>query len=166
MRPDFTWINGFRSLNAVRVGDYSMASSEWHVDGGLYAQNPISWLVVRPSEVPNPAAAWLFGSAILGLAGVAKRIVGISLRESKNILIYQMDRMAIRMTSHLVRRCPTGAVVLTWGAFSLTITSTLVGGALSQALTDSPGHGLRTKVSRNIRSGLAANAPPEFGVAE
>jgi hypothetical protein len=31
-----------------------------------------SWLV-RPSEVPVPAAAWLFGSALLGLIGIKRK---------------------------------------------------------------------------------------------
>lgn len=30
-------------------------------------------LTMQPSEIPLPAAAWLFGSAVLGLAGVGRR---------------------------------------------------------------------------------------------
>ena len=34
---------------------------------------PVSWLLVRPTVVPVPAAVWLFGSGLIGLIGVARR---------------------------------------------------------------------------------------------
>jgi len=43
---------------------------------GDAAATPVSWLVVRPaSAVPVPPAAWLFGSGLLGIIGVARRKV-------------------------------------------------------------------------------------------
>jgi len=34
---------------------------------------PTGFLLYRPSEVPVPAAAWLFGTALIGLVGFSKR---------------------------------------------------------------------------------------------
>ena len=44
----------------------------WYQDDSA-ATGEINVLVEPPSAVPIPAAAWLFGSAILGLLGIARR---------------------------------------------------------------------------------------------
>ncbi len=37
-----------------------------------YEENP-DWIAPAPSEVPIPAAAWLFGSALLGLGAMKRK---------------------------------------------------------------------------------------------
>lgn len=57
--------------NDVLMQDYTLASSDNFAGGH---PDPISWLLVRPATpVPVPAAAWLFGSGLLGLIGMARR---------------------------------------------------------------------------------------------
>lgn len=73
--PDYA--SGAPSLLAFSIGRRFNVSPE-EVDyrvsgyGGYDHTNEEVWLV-RTSPVPVPAAVWLFGSGILGLAGIARR---------------------------------------------------------------------------------------------
>jgi hypothetical protein len=44
-----------------------------HAAGGTMAATPASLTISEASPVPVPAAAWLFGSGLIGLVGVARR---------------------------------------------------------------------------------------------
>ena len=44
--------------------------TDWNMDNGTY---PVSTFLVRSTAVPVPAAVWLFGSGLIGLAGFARR---------------------------------------------------------------------------------------------
>ena len=59
LSPTSSW-NG----SAPHDVDYTFSDSSGYVTGGV--------AYITPSQVPIPAAAWLFGSALLGL-GVVKR---------------------------------------------------------------------------------------------
>lgn len=52
----------YRLLGWATKADYHSTAGNW---------------LVRPSQVPVPAAVWLFGSGLLGLIGVAKRKVRV-----------------------------------------------------------------------------------------
>jgi hypothetical protein len=56
------------TVNMFATGSFSFAGDgtlTWNVVGGDPEPNP--------TTVPVPAAVWLFGSALLGLAGIARR---------------------------------------------------------------------------------------------
>ncbi|MEH6590063.1 MAG: VPLPA-CTERM sorting domain-containing protein [Halioglobus sp.] len=59
----------FSDLNNLNWGTSSITSS---AALGVDLQTDINY-TAAPSAVPVPAAAWLFGSALLGLTGVARR---------------------------------------------------------------------------------------------
>ncbi len=40
---------------------------------GTHNGNPEAWMATRAAPVPLPAAVWLFGSALLGLIGCARK---------------------------------------------------------------------------------------------
>lgn len=75
---DFAWFHddngdadfiGIKLDERLYLGDGTLDESDWFADDGKYSDGPISWLLVRPAEVPLPAAGWLFISALVGLAG-------------------------------------------------------------------------------------------------
>lgn len=68
---DYVSIGSSGYTKLISYGD--ILGTDQYAAGGTYAPNTISWLLVRPSEVPVPAAIWLFGSGLIGLIGVARR---------------------------------------------------------------------------------------------
>jgi probable HAF family extracellular repeat protein len=77
-----------RLLQDVLTADYGLDLTGWTLaratdisaDGRTIVGNGINplgfqeaWLVQLPTAVPVPAAVWLFGSGLLGLAGVARK---------------------------------------------------------------------------------------------
>lgn len=60
------WAFAMNGTGTTKANKYEGATLTLSL-AGLQIQNPIS------SEVPLPAAAWLFGSGLLGLAGVGRR---------------------------------------------------------------------------------------------
>lgn len=57
-------------VNAIRVELFYATSS---LSGGRLGFVDNASLTVTPAAVPVPAAAWLFGSGLLGLVGIARR---------------------------------------------------------------------------------------------
>ncbi|MCG8493513.1 MAG: VPLPA-CTERM sorting domain-containing protein, partial [Sneathiellales bacterium] len=60
------WANLSGSGNEILNGIFSYSTKDAFVD---YA----SWSAVQVSAVPLPAAAWVFGAALVGLAGMSRR---------------------------------------------------------------------------------------------
>ncbi len=58
-------LSGFGSQGSVSFGSLQTGSGEYYFD--------IYDMTVSVANVPIPAAAWLFGSALLGLVGVGRR---------------------------------------------------------------------------------------------
>ena len=68
------YIRTIGSNGGVFLEDYSLVASDNYSQSGTISANPITWLLVRDTTVvPVPAAAWLFGSGLLGLVGLARR---------------------------------------------------------------------------------------------
>lgn len=76
--PDFVLAVFDPALNGgvgAWVGD---SIAEWYGNGNAvkltFESSGVTYVVdVRPSAVPVPAAVWLFGSGLVGLAGLARR---------------------------------------------------------------------------------------------
>lgn len=68
---------GFRFDMTVRGGsrllDTSYAILTAELDGGWLATTPAPYLAIETAVVPVPAAVWLFGSALLGLAAMKRK---------------------------------------------------------------------------------------------
>lgn len=62
--------SGFTQANGKTVFANSLGRATWSLDG---SGNLAYSLAGAPSEVPVPAAAWLLGSGLFGLVGVARR---------------------------------------------------------------------------------------------
>jgi hypothetical protein len=60
--------NALFSLDILTGGNWFTSSTI-----GFLAQLDVDHMLAAPSAVPVPAAAWLFGSALLGLAGVSRK---------------------------------------------------------------------------------------------
>lgn len=80
---EFSNTRGLGTANPIN-GDASAANGSWIFAGSVASSNPfsgdpflpvyaLSGVLQVPSAVPIPAAAWLFGSGLLGLAGVARQ---------------------------------------------------------------------------------------------
>ena len=66
------------NIDGAAVLDYAMANADGflfaaHIAGFEGEQNTSGWFSNSISPVPLPAAAWLFGSALIGLLAVARR---------------------------------------------------------------------------------------------
>jgi hypothetical protein len=65
------------TVGRVYIADIqqSLAWTDQFAAGGAGGADsiPVAWMLVRPSEVPLPAAMWLFGSGLLGLIGFGRR---------------------------------------------------------------------------------------------
>ena len=74
-----------QGIFAAELNDYNIDLSATHDEIWTYQsfkskdyQSPwVGSFLVRPSEVPIPAAAWLFGSGLIGLIGLARRKVRV-----------------------------------------------------------------------------------------
>ena len=69
---DVFWLAGGTSYDVYAEAEVDKYAAWWYQDDSA-ATGEINVLVEPPSAVPIPAAAWLFGSAILGLFGIARR---------------------------------------------------------------------------------------------
>ena len=69
---DVSWLAIGTSYDVYAEAEVDKYAAWWYQDDSAET-GEISVLVEPPSAVPIPAAAWLFGSAILGLLGVARR---------------------------------------------------------------------------------------------
>jgi hypothetical protein len=69
---DVFWLAGGTSYDVYAEAEVDKYAAWWYQDDSA-ATAEISVTVEPPSAVPIPAAAWLFGSAILGLFGIARR---------------------------------------------------------------------------------------------
>jgi hypothetical protein len=69
---DVNWLAIGTSYDVYAEADVDKKKSWFFYDDSAETAE-ISVLVEPPSAVPIPAAAWLFGSAILGLFGIARR---------------------------------------------------------------------------------------------
>ena len=67
---DFIYIETINSSSIAFVWDLGLQNSSGIEDRGWVSDNSGSWSV---SPVPIPAAAWLFGSALLGFFGFSRR---------------------------------------------------------------------------------------------
>lgn len=56
----------------------AIGATDWAVYAGGAFTNTYESAIVNPSEVPLPAAAWLFGSGLLGLVGVRRRAARVA----------------------------------------------------------------------------------------
>ena len=69
---DVNWLAIGTSYDVYAEAEVDKYAAWWYQDDSA-ATGEINVLVEPPSAVPIPAAAWLFGSAILGLFGIARR---------------------------------------------------------------------------------------------
>tara|TARA_R110002073_G_scaffold132410_1_gene279225 strand:+ start:550 stop:1107 length:558 start_codon:yes stop_codon:yes gene_type:complete len=69
---DVSWLAIGTSYDVYAEAEVDKYAAWWYQDDSA-ATAEINVLVEPPSAVPIPAAAWLFGSAILGLFGIARR---------------------------------------------------------------------------------------------
>ena len=69
---DVSWLAIGTSYDVYAEAEVDKYAAWWYQDDSA-ATGEINVLVEPPSAVPIPAAAWLFGSAILGLFGIARR---------------------------------------------------------------------------------------------
>ena len=69
---DVSWLAIGTSYDVYAEAEVDKYAAWWYQDDSAETAE-ISVLVEPPSAVPIPAAAWLFGSAILGLFGIARR---------------------------------------------------------------------------------------------
>jgi hypothetical protein len=69
---DVNWLAIGTSYSVYATADVDKSKS-WSIADDSAQTGEIQLSVEPPSAVPIPAAAWLFGSAILGLLGVARR---------------------------------------------------------------------------------------------
>jgi hypothetical protein len=60
-------------VNALRLGFNDFAVGTALLNGDLIFGHAEANLLAQPSEIPVPAAAWLFASGLLGLVGMARR---------------------------------------------------------------------------------------------
>ena len=82
------WNGGVIPMGAGTVNDYTITLDEngngtWSIDysqivccgnfTGVPFRMFLTGSVIAPSAIPVPAAVWLFGSGLIGLAGVARR---------------------------------------------------------------------------------------------
>ena len=67
------WLAGGTALDVYGYATVDKYDLWWFQNFETPATENISVTVEPPSAVPIPAAAWLFGSAMLGLFGVAQR---------------------------------------------------------------------------------------------
>jgi len=59
--------------NNVTFLSDDVALLQWTFDHGVDQHQSLKMLAVDVQDVPIPAAAWLFGSGLLGMVGVARR---------------------------------------------------------------------------------------------
>jgi len=68
---------GYYTMGAWSLQEQLMYGIETQPNSAIYTASHVSpWIgtyLVRPSVVPLPAAAWLFGSALLGFFGLSRR---------------------------------------------------------------------------------------------
>ncbi len=69
---DVNWLAIGTSYDVYAEAEVDKYAAWWYQDDSA-ATGEINVLVEPPSAVPIPAAAWLFGLAILGLLGIARR---------------------------------------------------------------------------------------------
>jgi hypothetical protein len=67
------WLAGGTTLDVYAYAEVDKYDLSWWQSFEDPETGNISVTVAPPSAVPIPAAAWLFGSAMLGLFGVARR---------------------------------------------------------------------------------------------
>lgn len=67
----YTVGNAKDNFFAAHVGGFDTSKSPDGIDSGFFSGNADG--LVPPQSVPVPAAAWLFGSGLVGLIGVARR---------------------------------------------------------------------------------------------
>ena len=65
-------VSGRSAINFASAGD-QLGTSSSDVDGDLTSEILSTYAVWAPSPVPVPAAAWLFGSALIGLVGFKRK---------------------------------------------------------------------------------------------
>lgn len=71
--PEFVTVPGIWATNRALVADPAVSYNTLVQSYDTALSDAYVYAVWSPSAVPLPAAAWLFGSAILGLVGVARR---------------------------------------------------------------------------------------------
>ena len=69
----FTDLNGAFTITNNGVDDIQLTDVIISNFAGTASPSNIATVTITPSAVPVPAAAWLFGSGLLGLIGVARR---------------------------------------------------------------------------------------------
>ena len=69
------WIDGSNTLQfmAIAGANHDPASEIFHGFLNNTEHPGSTYLTIAPAAVPIPAAAWLFGSALLGLVGIGRR---------------------------------------------------------------------------------------------
>jgi len=71
-QPDIlqTFTDQTYNANPSNVGNLSFNFQG--IDGTTYSDSTVTFSITRVGEVPLPAAFWLFGSGLIGLAGIAR----------------------------------------------------------------------------------------------
>lgn len=69
---DYIVIDDASYGNDISIRDYTTYDADLQF-AGYNRSLLVGYLLVRPSAVPIPAAAWLFGSALIGLAGIKRK---------------------------------------------------------------------------------------------
>jgi len=71
--PDILQSFPNQTYNASPSPDGSIRFDFLGTDGTIYSDTSTVFSITRVGEVPLPAAFWLFGSGLIGLAGIARR---------------------------------------------------------------------------------------------
>ncbi|ARN74803.1 dockerin type I domain-containing protein [Oceanicoccus sagamiensis] len=68
-------LGDFNGNGLVDFSDFELLSGQFglELEYNFIANSVAGKIIDRPSEVPVPAAAWLFGSAIIGVVGVKRK---------------------------------------------------------------------------------------------
>jgi len=71
-QPDILQTFTNQTYNAGPSNGGNIAFDFQGIDGTIYSDSSLVFSITRVGEVPLPAAFWLFGSGLIGLAGIAR----------------------------------------------------------------------------------------------